>query len=135
MVIFGWFLANARDRIDHEASFVCRKGLGKLLPRQSAWRTAVWPCSSCHRRDNGHLTCRMCALIAGLLLKTERVGDAGVGAKAAGWPQRKQHYVTHHPQSTPLALLRPHRPYFTASNWTGQPPLAARPPLGLPCLF
>lgn len=93
-------------------------------------------------RDNGHLTCRMCTLITGLLLKTERVGDAaatavggGVGVKAAGWLGRKQHYVTRHPQSTLPPAPSSHRPYFTASNWTGQPPLAARPPLGLPCLF
>lgn len=39
--------------------------------------------------------------------------------------------------STPL----PRNPFlhlplkFAASNWTGQPPLAAPPPLGLPCLF
>lgn len=73
-------------------------------PRRSAWQTAVRPSGSCHQRDNGHLTCRMCALITGLLIKTERVGDAGVGAKAAGWLRRKQHYVTRHPQSAPPPL-------------------------------
>lgn len=37
--------------------------------------------------------------------------------------------------SPPLPPAAPPPPYFTASNWTGQPPLAAPPPLGLPCLF
>lgn len=77
---------------------------GKLFPCRSAWWTAVCPSRCCHWRDNGHLTCRMCALITGLLLKTERVGDAGGGAKAADWLRRKQHYVTRHPQSAPPPL-------------------------------
>lgn len=71
--------------------------------------TAVYPASSCHRRDNTSLA--GCALLSqDRLLKTERVGDAGgsgggVGARAAGWLGGKQHYVTLHP--APLFPLPP----------------------------
>lgn len=130
-------LALAQDRIDHDASFVHRDRLGKLFPRRSAWWTAVYPCSSCHRRDNGHLTCRMCALIAGLLLKKIKcVGDGGGGAKAAGWLGRKQHYVTRHPQSAPPPSFPPPPLFYseqldrsaaigcTSSTWAALPFLA-----------
>lgn len=96
-----------------------------------------WQVTRKNHWDNGKLICSdMCSYRKAAPEQCSRVwGIEGRGGSRGGLKSERREVCWLCRRGREVTLCHPPTPLFYSSNWTGQPLLAAPPPLGLPCLF